>query len=212
MATSASLLIGYFMSIMLHRHTHTRTPFLCLFLLHTHSTLSPSPLPPLSLYSLPLFSLTLLFPFSFAVAIYDCEKTFERIFLGALFGPHAPHFIAGWRSDFKDQVSQLTNPIPLSLSLCPFYQYGNGNELKRLLVCSAARECARHGLLSEACHTRTTHAARLDTALRTGAPAQVSLMTTRLNLWLLANDAIAAAFTAECPKMRTTILTTCAGP
>ncbi|XP_017034172.1 uncharacterized protein stops isoform X1 [Drosophila kikkawai] len=36
-------------------------------------------------------------------AIYECEKTFERIFLGALFGPHAPHFIAGWRSDFQDQ-------------------------------------------------------------------------------------------------------------
>ncbi|XP_039495918.1 uncharacterized protein LOC120454579 isoform X1 [Drosophila santomea] len=37
------------------------------------------------------------------VAIYECEKTYERIFLGALFGPHAPHFIAGWRSDFQDQ-------------------------------------------------------------------------------------------------------------
>ncbi|XP_016973799.1 uncharacterized protein LOC108040727 isoform X2 [Drosophila rhopaloa] len=36
-------------------------------------------------------------------AIYECEKTYERIFLGALFGPHAPHFIAGWRSDFQDQ-------------------------------------------------------------------------------------------------------------
>lgn len=35
--------------------------------------------------------------------IYTCEKTFERIFLGALFGTHAPHFIAGWRSDFRDQ-------------------------------------------------------------------------------------------------------------
>ncbi|EDW53602.1 GM12102 [Drosophila sechellia] len=37
------------------------------------------------------------------VSIYECEKTYERIFLGALFGPHAPHFIAGWRSDFQDQ-------------------------------------------------------------------------------------------------------------
>lgn len=35
--------------------------------------------------------------------IYSCEKTFERLFLGALFGPNAPHFIAGWRSDFFDQ-------------------------------------------------------------------------------------------------------------
>lgn len=36
--------------------------------------------------------------------IYSCEKTFERLFLGALFGTTAPHFIAGWKSDFKDQV------------------------------------------------------------------------------------------------------------
>ena len=36
--------------------------------------------------------------------IYDCEKTFERLFLGAIFGTNAPYFIAGWRSDFKDQV------------------------------------------------------------------------------------------------------------
>lgn len=35
--------------------------------------------------------------------IYSCEKTFERLFLGAVFGPSAPHFIAGWRSDFRDQ-------------------------------------------------------------------------------------------------------------
>ncbi|XP_036324072.1 uncharacterized protein LOC118737584 isoform X2 [Rhagoletis pomonella] len=41
--------------------------------------------------------------------IYSCEKTFERIFLGALFGPHAPHFIAGWRSDFRDQVKRISN-------------------------------------------------------------------------------------------------------
>ncbi|XP_063704655.1 uncharacterized protein LOC134834058 [Culicoides brevitarsis] len=35
--------------------------------------------------------------------IYSCEKTFERLFLGAIFGTNAPYFIAGWRSDFKDQ-------------------------------------------------------------------------------------------------------------
>ncbi|XP_055620669.1 uncharacterized protein LOC129764978 [Toxorhynchites rutilus septentrionalis] len=39
--------------------------------------------------------------------IYCCEKTFERIFLGALFGSNAPHFIAGWKSDFKDQDENL---------------------------------------------------------------------------------------------------------
>lgn len=37
--------------------------------------------------------------------IYSCEKTFERLFLGSIFGSHAPYFIAGWRSDFRDQVS-----------------------------------------------------------------------------------------------------------
>lgn len=38
--------------------------------------------------------------------IYGCEETFERLFLGAIFGTNAPHFIAGWRADFKDQVSE----------------------------------------------------------------------------------------------------------
>lgn len=35
--------------------------------------------------------------------IHSCEGTFERIFLGAIFGTNAPHFIAGWKADFKDQ-------------------------------------------------------------------------------------------------------------
>lgn len=39
--------------------------------------------------------------------IYECEKTFERLFLGAIFGSSAPYFIAGWRSDFKDQVNEI---------------------------------------------------------------------------------------------------------
>ncbi|XP_037943829.1 uncharacterized protein LOC119676649 [Teleopsis dalmanni] len=43
----------------------------------------------------------------YAKEIYSCEKTFERIFLGALFGPNAPHFIAGWRSDFRDQDENI---------------------------------------------------------------------------------------------------------
>lgn len=48
-----------------------------------------------------------IFRIPFSEEIYACEKTFERIFLGALFGPNAPHFIAGWRSDFRDQVKLL---------------------------------------------------------------------------------------------------------
>uniref|UniRef100_A0A182T9D7 SOCS box domain-containing protein n=1 Tax=Anopheles maculatus TaxID=74869 RepID=A0A182T9D7_9DIPT len=39
--------------------------------------------------------------------IFRCEKTFERLFLGALFGCNAPHFIAGWKSDFNDQDENL---------------------------------------------------------------------------------------------------------
>ncbi|XP_065082405.1 uncharacterized protein LOC135704815 [Ochlerotatus camptorhynchus] len=39
--------------------------------------------------------------------IYGCEKTYERLFLGALFGSNAPHFISGWKSDFKDQDENL---------------------------------------------------------------------------------------------------------
>lgn len=52
-------------------------------------------------------SVILLFSIStaFADEIYECEKTFERILLGAIFGSNAPYFIAGWRSDFKDQVN-----------------------------------------------------------------------------------------------------------
>lgn len=38
----------------------------------------------------------------------------------------------------------------------------------------AARECPGDGLLSEARNTREAHAARLDTALRAGATAEVS--------------------------------------
>lgn len=36
--------------------------------------------------------------------IFSCEATFERLFLGAIFGTSAPYFIAGWKSDFRDQV------------------------------------------------------------------------------------------------------------
>lgn len=39
--------------------------------------------------------------------IYACERTFERLFVGALFGTNAPHFIAGWKSDFDNQEENL---------------------------------------------------------------------------------------------------------
>lgn len=47
------------------------------------------------------------FSFSFLDEIYQCEYSFERIFLGAIFGSNAPFFIAGWRSDFLDQVKTM---------------------------------------------------------------------------------------------------------
>lgn len=39
--------------------------------------------------------------------IFLCENTFERIWVGALFGIRAPYYIAGWKSDFKDQEENL---------------------------------------------------------------------------------------------------------
>ncbi|XP_072945516.1 uncharacterized protein stops [Epargyreus clarus] len=39
--------------------------------------------------------------------LYACEKTFERIFLGAIFGTSAPHFLAGWKSDFLDKEENV---------------------------------------------------------------------------------------------------------
>ncbi|XP_053616529.1 uncharacterized protein stops [Plodia interpunctella] len=39
--------------------------------------------------------------------LYTCEKTFERIFLGAIFGTSAPHFLAGWKSDFMDREENV---------------------------------------------------------------------------------------------------------
>lgn len=43
--------------------------------------------------------------------IYLCEKTFERIWVGALFGIRAPYFVAGWKSDFEDQEENFRAAI-----------------------------------------------------------------------------------------------------
>lgn len=50
--------------------------------------------------------------------IFQCEQSFERIFLGAIFGSNAPYFIAGWRSDFLDQVK--FSKYLSSLTKCSF--------------------------------------------------------------------------------------------
>lgn len=39
--------------------------------------------------------------------MFSCEKTFERLLIGALFGTRAPYFIAGWKSDFNDQEENV---------------------------------------------------------------------------------------------------------
>ena len=43
--------------------------------------------------------------------VYLCEKTFERILIGAIFGIGAPHFVAGWKSDFRDQEENVNAMI-----------------------------------------------------------------------------------------------------
>lgn len=39
--------------------------------------------------------------------IFYCEKTFERIFVGAIFGIRVTHFLSGWKSDFEDREENL---------------------------------------------------------------------------------------------------------
>ncbi|CAG9857972.1 unnamed protein product [Phyllotreta striolata] len=39
--------------------------------------------------------------------IFRCENTFERILIGAIFGGKAPHYVAGWKSDFASEEENL---------------------------------------------------------------------------------------------------------
>lgn len=39
--------------------------------------------------------------------IFYCEKTFERIFVGAIFGTRVTHFLSGWKSDFDDRDENI---------------------------------------------------------------------------------------------------------
>lgn len=73
--------------------------------------------------------------------IYYCEKTFERLFLGALFGTNATFFIAGWRSDFKDQdentramVYFLHHATKMSLKFPTGKNSNNEDEFIRLVL------------------------------------------------------------------------------
>ncbi|XP_054015429.1 uncharacterized protein LOC128896232 isoform X1 [Hylaeus anthracinus] len=39
--------------------------------------------------------------------IFYCEKTFERILVGAIFGTRVTHFLSGWKSDFEDREENI---------------------------------------------------------------------------------------------------------
>ncbi|XP_076647038.1 SOCS domain-containing protein stops [Halictus rubicundus] len=39
--------------------------------------------------------------------IFYCEKTFERIMVGAIFGTRVTHFLSGWKSDFEDREENI---------------------------------------------------------------------------------------------------------
>ena len=39
--------------------------------------------------------------------MFYCEKTFERIFVGAIFGTRVTHFLSGWKSDFDDREENV---------------------------------------------------------------------------------------------------------
>lgn len=39
--------------------------------------------------------------------IFYCEKTFERLFVGAIFGTRVTHFLSGWKCDFEDREENI---------------------------------------------------------------------------------------------------------
>ncbi|XP_012287291.1 uncharacterized protein LOC105703454 [Orussus abietinus] len=39
--------------------------------------------------------------------IFYCEKTFERILVGAIFGTRVTHFLSGWKCDFEDREENI---------------------------------------------------------------------------------------------------------
>lgn len=66
--------------------------------------------------------------------IYGCEKTFERILIGAIFGTRAPHYIAGWKSDFNDQEENLRAVVYfLDQARVSRLELSCGNESKRFI-------------------------------------------------------------------------------
>jgi ankyrin repeat/SOCS box protein 17 len=39
--------------------------------------------------------------------IFYCEKSFERIIIGAIFGTRVTHFLSGWKSDFENKEENI---------------------------------------------------------------------------------------------------------
>ncbi|KAK9680711.1 SOCS box [Popillia japonica] len=68
--------------------------------------------------------------------IYSCENTFERILLGALFGTRAPHYLAGWKSDFENQednVRAMVYYLDHATNANLEYKHGPNQELIRYI-------------------------------------------------------------------------------
>lgn len=79
--------------------------------------------------------------------IYNCEKTFERILIGAIFGTRAPHFIAGWKSDFNDQEENLRAMVYfLDQARASHLELLYGNE-KRRFIDIPVESCGKESLL-----------------------------------------------------------------
>ncbi|XP_030031190.2 uncharacterized protein LOC115448032 [Manduca sexta] len=66
--------------------------------------------------------------------MYACERTFERIFLGAIFGTSAPYFLAGWKSDFMDKEENVHALVFfLDHATNANLEYREGNKMYRFI-------------------------------------------------------------------------------
>lgn len=64
--------------------------------------------------------------------IFYCEKTFERILVGAIFGTRVTHFLSGWKSDFEDREENLR-------ALMYFLRHATLGKLEYRCACSPVK-------------------------------------------------------------------------
>ncbi|XP_026668627.1 uncharacterized protein LOC108624074 isoform X1 [Ceratina calcarata] len=64
--------------------------------------------------------------------IFYCEKTFERILVGAIFGTRVTHFLSGWKSDFDDREENMR-------ALIYFLHHSTVGRLEYLCACSSVK-------------------------------------------------------------------------